>query len=929
MNKITPKIAAQQLPPANAVSLQTLPVYIFVTGAALLACVWGADLIGLSGFLGADAALKNRLNWIGLTVATLGALADLATGRGLLAWLKASVLDWQGLAKFLGLAVQLGLLVTIVRMSSLEHNAFFHKLMPLTFYGFIIHYFLPRDYRLSFFLLLSLAAIFGVLGLVDGAWLIGLSLALIGLAHLPIPFAARGVILLMTAIALIAMRAGYLPFPWPKSIWPILASMFMFRMVIYFYDLKHKKVSRPTGRDGITHTLAYFFLLPNVAFPLFPAVDYSTYRRTYYDEDEHRIYQTGVKWVFWGVVHLLIYRYIDYFWVIPPEKVNSTSRLVQFMAANYLLIIRLSGQFHICVGILHLFGFNLPRIMDLFLLADGFTDYWRRVNVYWKDFIQKVFYYPAYFAMRKWGNMSKLVLATLLGFVVTWFFHGYQWFWMRGSFLLSGPDVVFWMSMAGLVLANSLYEAKHGRKRALTQHAVTLREIASRTLRAAGIFVVMAIIWSIWISPSLPAWVSLLAGAEMTARAVITALAAITAVFGVAVFVHEKWCGHAAALKAKNPPFYRLALPTVGAIVLLYFLVQPQYYHHLGGNASNLITELRTNRLNAQDTALLERGYYENLSNVNNFNLQLWELYMQKPDDWKPIEETAAVRMTGDFMKYELVPNIEMELKYASFRTNRWGMRDDDYEQLPAPGTYRIALIGGSITQGSGVVHEETFEYLLEKRLNRELAGKNYAQYEVLNFAVGGYNIFQSMMTLEKKVPAFKPNAVFCIAHVRDEARALSYLLRIPHEMIPAGLKEIIHKAGVTEGMKASKAVERLELYMDEILFWAYCRIVEDCRQQGVLPVWICLPSEPGKDYPAKTAGLLRLAKQAGFMVLDLTDVYDNQDGFSLQVSAWDKHPNSIGHRLIADRLFEELRQREGKIFSEFPAATLPAFKSE
>jgi hypothetical protein len=926
--KNMPQPEAQQLKPTTAASLQALPIYIFGIGAAMIAAILGADLIGLSRLLGDDGALKDQMMRIGAALAALGALADFAAGRRLLTWLKAIIFDWRGLVKFSGLVVQLGLLVTIVQMSSLEHNAFFYKLMPLTFYGFIIHYFLPRDYRLAFFLLLSFAAIFGVLGLVDGAWLIGLSLGLIGLAHLPISFAARGFILLAVAVMLVVMRAGYLPFPWPQSIWPILASMFMFRMVIYFYDLKHKKV--PAG--GLTHTLSYFFLLPNVAFPLFPAVDYSTYRRTYYDEDEHRIYQTGMKWIFWAAVHLLIYRYIDYYWVIPAEKVNDTASLVQYLTANYLLIIRLSGLFHMSVGILHLFGFNLPRIMDLYLLASGFTDYWRRVNVYWKEFIQKVFYYPAYFRMRKMGNWTKLVVATIVGFLMTWFFHSYQWFWMRGAFLLSLPDAIFWSSMGALVLANSLYEAKYGRKRILTKRTASLGEIGLRALRASGIFVVMAMIWSIWVSPSVSAWFALLAGAEINPIGIIAALAILFATLGAAMFIYEKWAGNVAAVKETQPNFLRLALPTAGAILLLYFLVQPEYYHRLGGQAVDLITDLRSNRLNAQDAALLERGYYENLSSANNFNLQLWELYTQKPDDWLPLIETEAARLTGDFMKYELAPLVNIYHKNAPFHTNRWGMRDDDYEQLPAPGTYRIAMIGGSITQGSGVRHEETFEYLLEKRLNREHAGKKYAQYEVLNFAVGGYNIFQSLMALEKKVLAFKPHAVFCVAHVRDEARAFGHLVSMLSETIPyEGLREIMNRAGVIEGIRPSAANKRLEPYINEILLWAYSRVVETCRQQGVLPVWICLPSEPGEKAFKKTAVLIRIAEQAGFIVLNLTDVYDGHPGPSLQVSAWDKHPNAIGHRLIAQRLYQALRGHQEIIPLGVPASAQAALgaKSE
>jgi len=62
--------------------------------------------------------------------------------------------------------------------------------------------------------------------------------------------------------------------------WVILGSMFMFRLMIYLYDLKHR-----TAPFSLAHAVSYFFLLPNVCFPLFPVVDYKTFCSTYYNED--------------------------------------------------------------------------------------------------------------------------------------------------------------------------------------------------------------------------------------------------------------------------------------------------------------------------------------------------------------------------------------------------------------------------------------------------------------------------------------------------------------------------------------------------------------------------------------------------------------------------------------------------------------------
>jgi hypothetical protein len=56
---------------------------------------------------------------------------------------------------------------------------------------------------------------------------------------------------------------------------------------------------------------------------------------------------------------------------------------------------------------------------------------------------------------------------------------------------------------------------------------------------------------------------------------------------------------------------------------------------------------------------------------------------------------------------------------------------------------------------------------------------------------------------------------------------------------------------------------------------------------------------------------MLRAAAAAGFVVLDLFDVYGPETGHdSLRVAEWDKHPNAAGHAMIAERLLDELRRR-------------------
>ena len=97
-----------------------------------------------------------------------------------------------------------------------------------------------------------------------------------------------------------------------------------------------------------------------------------------------------------------------------PGRTSTTlGDLVQYVLGTFLLYLRVSGQFHLIVGMLHLFGFHLPETHHLYFLASSFTDFWRRINIYWKDFMMKLVFYPSFFRLRQLGDRTALVGATL------------------------------------------------------------------------------------------------------------------------------------------------------------------------------------------------------------------------------------------------------------------------------------------------------------------------------------------------------------------------------------------------------------------------------------------------------------------------------------------------------------------------------------
>jgi D-alanyl-lipoteichoic acid acyltransferase DltB (MBOAT superfamily) len=221
-----------------------------------------------------------------------------------------------------------------------------------------------------------------------------------------------------------------------------------------------------------------------------------------------------------GTFQLLCYRLIYHELLIPASEVHDRWALAGYLVCNYLLYLRVSGQFHMACGMLHLFGYQLPETHHRYLLATGFTDYWRRINIYWKDFMVRLIFNPVVFRLKRWPQPAALAVATLAVFPTTWMLHAYQSFWLRGSWGFSVPDALFWGVLGVLVLINVQFDARRSRNRGGAKarawgpvadvRGIDLAPLLIRGLKTAGTFITIAVLWSLWSSPSLAAWLDLM-----------------------------------------------------------------------------------------------------------------------------------------------------------------------------------------------------------------------------------------------------------------------------------------------------------------------------------------------------------------------------------------------------------------------------------
>jgi hypothetical protein len=810
------------------------------------------------------------------------------------------------LGGFLLVAVQLALVLAVVWLFEIAERSHFFAVACLAAGGYLVHAWLPPRLRAPFFCLLSAGGILFVLGWPNGPLVLAVGAALIALCHLPVPYMVRVAVVAGAGLLLAGLSISY-----PLPFWPVLGSMFMFRIILYLHEQR-----RSPGRPSLPITLAYFFPLPNVSFLFFPILDFKTFRETYRPDARWADAQEGVGWVVTGLTHLLAYRAVKYFVLPAPHQLGDVPHVALFLAASYALYLHVSGHFHVITGVLHLFGFKLPRTHDHYFLASSFTDVWRRLNIPWKDFMAKTVFTPAFFGLRGLGTRGAAAVATLGVFAVTWLLHSYQVFWLTGRLELSGYEAALWLGLGVLVAINLQIDLSRPGRRVGPLPALA---VVWWAVRVVGMFALISVFWACWNTPAVLGSVRALpatdpdaaSGAALVGGVLLAAVAVLTcARLGWDRVVVRSRGERMSARSASGLHSAR----HVAVLAALALCAVPPVAESFGPGAAKSLAALRRESVTPTEAAQVVRGYYEDVA-AARAPAGAWLAALEgRP---RPPEQVVFTDMSvpaDDLLVRELKPGWSGEVSGRRLTINQLGMRDRaDLTVAKPPDTCRVAVVGSSVVMGYGVGDDEVFTRLLEDRLNarRRPGGP---RYEVLNFGSGMSDAIQRRALIDRKVFAFAPDAVYYVAH-QDEFQVVEHLAHLAAkggELPYPTLNAVIRKAGIDPNAPPSmfESLAKLRPHARELVVGLYRELVAECRRRGVAPVWVYLPMPGVVDVPIRSEVLVKMAAEAGFVVVDLSDWADGHRTSDVRAGETDPHASALGHRLIAERLDAETARR-------------------
>lgn len=276
---------------------------------------------------------------------------------------------------------------------------------------------------------------------------------------------------------------------------------------------------------------------------------------------------------------------------------------------------------------------------------------------------------------------------------------------------------------------------------------------------------------------------------------------------------------------------------------------------------------------------------------------------------------------------YEFRPNIKANFMDVQVETNSRGWRGKLYPDEKDKNTVRIVMIGDSHMFGWGVIEDKRYSNVLENMLNASFPER---KWEIINTAVPGYNTYMEVETLKRKAIIYCPDIVI-MEYIGNDLDLPNFIMDSTDYLnfsksffvnFLKGRMESLHtklhlilaplvEDKVTKGLRGANEdnMDMVPKKYRHMVGWrsfvASLLKLKKMQQKHNFDVIVCISHNWPQTIPQK---IINLCNQLKFHCIFRPQKYEPP---SLILSKEDTHPSALGHKLIAENIFNLMLQEK------------------
>ena len=290
-------------------------------------------------------------------------------------------------------------------------------------------------------------------------------------------------------------------------------------------------------------------------------------------------------------------------------------------------------------------------------------------------------------------------------------------------------------------------------------------------------------------------------------------------------------------------------------------------------------------------------------SNMNNYDVEMWK-YSKK----------LKKRDKNTILDFDHIKNKKAILQKVEIRLNNRGFRGPNTE-ITNDKERRILFLGSSITLGWGVKENQTTTSQLKKMLE-----KNGEYVDVINGGIGNYNLYRSVNRFLLKHTDLETTDIVVHYFIRDAENLNNtkdnFLLKNSQLALTLWIAKnrIFQKSGIdslanhyeliygnnSRGLvKMKESLKKLSAYAKSKKIKLYLAMIPDIQSL-----------EDYKFYEIHDL-MKTLAEEYNYKFIDTLPNLVGLSQKEIYSMPGDPHPNALGHRLMAEKIFENIKLKK------------------